>query len=334
MHAARSAVGRRLEAVRRAGAERIVAWSRRRHGSDRGQVTITRRRVYILPTGLGVAYAAMLFAMLLAGLNYGNNLALALTFLLAAGGWVAMHQCHHNLAGLGIGPAGTRAPFAGDDAEFAFTLSAPSPREDIVLRASGHAAPAVSLGAGLTATAAVTVPTTQRGRVRLARLRIESSFPLGLFTAWTWTHPDLECLVYPRPAPRDREGPPPAAEPGAAQDGRASGEEDFAGLRSFRAGDPPRRIAWKAWARGGELVVKEYVGAAHAPIVLDLAAAPGRDLEARLARLARWIVDAEERGDRYGIRLPGGEVGPGAGLSHRNRCLARLATFGLAGQPP
>lgn len=328
------AVARRLRELRRAGGERIAAWSRRRHGADRGVVTINRHRVYILPTGLGLAYAAMLFAMLLAGLNYGNNLALALTFLLAAGGWVAMHQCHHNLAGLSIGPAGTRAPFAGADAEFAFTLAAPSPREDIVLKAGARAAHAVSLGAGQSATAAVALPTTRRGRVRLARLRVESTFPLGLFTAWTWTHPDLECLVYPRPAPRDREGPPPAAEPGAAHDGRASGEEDFAGLRAFRAGDPPRRIAWKAWARGGELVVKEYVGAARAPIMLDLAAAPGRDLEARLATLARWVVDAEERGDRYGVRLPDGELGPGAGLSHRNRCLARLATFALPAAPP
>ena len=333
MHAPPSAVGRGLRALRRAGAERIAAWSRRRHGADLGTVTITRRRVYILPTGLGFAYAAMLFAMLLAGLNYGNNLALALTFLLAAGGWVAMHQCHHNLAGLEITPAGTRAPFAGDDAEFAFTLAARSAREDLVLKVGERAAGAVSLGAGLAANAAVAVPTSRRGRVPLGRLRIESSFPLGLFTAWTWTHPELECLVYPRPSPRGREGPPPDAEPGAAHDGRASGEEDFAGLRAFRSGDPPRRIAWKAWARGGELVVKEYVGAARAPILFDLAAASGRDLEARLARLARWIVDAEERGDRYGVRLPDGEIGPGAGLAHRNRCLARLATFALPEDP-
>ena len=330
MNAARRAVVGRVRALRHAAAERVAAWSRRRHGPDLGTVTINRRRVYILPTALGMAYGGMLFAMLLAGLNYGNNLALALTFMLAAGGWVAMHQCHHNLAGLEITPAGTRAPFAGDDAEFAFTLASRSAREDLVLRGASRAAAAVSVGAERSATAAVGVPTTRRGRVRLGRLRVESSFPLGLFTAWTWTHPDLECIVYPRPAPRDRGGPPPDAEPGAAHDGRARGEEDFAGLRSFRRGDPPRRIAWKAWARGGELVVKEYVGAARAPILCDLAAAPGRDLEARLARLARWVVDAEESGDRYGVRLPNGEVGPGAGLAHRNRCLAQLAGF----EPP
>jgi uncharacterized protein (DUF58 family) len=319
----------RWAARKRAATERLVAWSRRRHGPDAGAVTITRGRVYILPTRLGCAYAAMLFAMLLAGLNYGNNLALALTFLLASGGWVAMHQCHRNLAGLTIAPAGTRAPYAGEPAEFAFALSAPYSREDLVLRAADRAAAAVSVPLGDAATARVQVPTVRRGRVQLGRLRIESTFPLGLFTAWTWTHPELDCLVYPRPAPRDRQGPPPAIEAGSAQDGRARGEEDFAGLRGFRAGDPPRRIAWKAWARGGELVVKEFVGAAHRPVIFDLATAPGRDLEARLERLARWVVDAEERGDRYGLTLERVELPPGAGLSHRNRCLALLATFRL-----
>jgi len=308
---------------------RIAAWSRRRHGADHGTVTITRRRVYILPTRLGLAYAAMLFAMLLGGLNYGNNLALALTFLLAAAGWVAMHECHRNLVGVTVAPAGTRPPFAGDQAEFAFNLAAGSARPDLVVASGEDRARALTVPARGTATASVRVPTARRGRVQLARLRIESSFPLGLFTAWTWIHPELDCLVYPRPAPRDRRAPPPQTEPGVARDGRARGEEDFAALRGFRPGDPPRRIAWKAYARGGELVVKQFVGAAHAPVTFDWASTPGGDVESRVARLARWIVDAEERGDRYALLLPGERVPPGAGIAQRNACLAKLATFRL-----
>lgn len=327
------AVTARWTALKRAAGERVVAWSRRRHGPDEGVVVVTRGRVYILPTQLGYGYAALLFAMLLGGLNYGNNLALALTFVLAASGWVTMHQCHRNLAGLRIAPAGTRAPYAGEAAEFAFALSAPSARNDLVLRVGEHPAPAVSVPLDATASSRVLVPTVRRGRVPLGRLRIESTFPLGLFRAWTWIHPELECLVYPRPAARDREGPPPETEAGSARDGRARGEEDFAGLRAFRSGDPPRRIAWKAWARGGEMVVKQFVGAARAPIMLDIATAPGADLEARIERLARWLVDAEDRGDRYGLRLEATTVPPGAGLAHRNRCLALLATYRLAAPP-
>ncbi len=320
--------------LRRRGRERVAAWARRRHGSEPGPVTISRRRVYILPTRLGLTYGAMLFAMLLAGLNYGNNLALALTFLLSAAGWVAMHQCHYNLAGLRLAPAGTRPPFAGSPAEFSFRLSTDSAREELAISGGPLSRATLSLGSGDTAVATVALATTRRGRTRLTRLRIESTYPLGLFTAWAWVHPDLDCLVYPRPAARDGGGPPPAAEAGAAHDGRARGEEDFASLRAFRAGDPPRRIAWKAWARGGELVVKQYVGAARAPVMLDLAAVPGPDLEQRLARLARWILDAEERGDRYGVRLGSFEVPPGSGLPHRNRCLAPLAVWGLPEAAP
>src|SRR5690606_40780339 len=39
------------------------------------------------------------------------------------------------------------------------------------------------------------------------------------------------------------------------------GEEDFAGFRRFQAGDSPRHVAWKAYARSGELYSKQFAGA-------------------------------------------------------------------------
>ena len=59
---------------------RMRAWIRRRQGPDAGTVVLRRGRIYILPTQLGLAYAVMVFAMLVGGLNYNNNLGLALTF--------------------------------------------------------------------------------------------------------------------------------------------------------------------------------------------------------------------------------------------------------------
>jgi uncharacterized protein (DUF58 family) len=47
--------------------------------------------------------------------------------------------------------------------------------------------------------------------------------------------------------------------------------------------------------------------------------------EARLSRLARWVVLAEERGLRYGLALPGIKVPLGEGFPHRDRCLKELA---------
>ncbi len=85
-------------------------WIRRRQGPDPAAVNLHRGRIYILPTGLGVAFGVMLFAMLLGSLNYANNLGLALTFLLAALALVAMHACPRNLCSGSKGSAGTALP--------------------------------------------------------------------------------------------------------------------------------------------------------------------------------------------------------------------------------
>src|ERR1700739_2790186 len=91
---------------------RVAAWMRRRQGTDFLPVTLERRRLYILPTGTGVAFAMLLFLMLIAGLNYGNSLALFLAFLLGAFALVAMQQCHRNLLGIAVLTVSAPAVFA------------------------------------------------------------------------------------------------------------------------------------------------------------------------------------------------------------------------------
>ncbi len=301
-------------------------WIRKRQGPDREAVTLRRGRIYILPTGLGVAFGAMLIAMLLGSLNYGNNLGLALTFLLAALGLVAMHACHRNLEQLIARPAGTEPAFAGQDALFRIALANPGPlpRSDLEATAATETPPAQVPAAG-EASLALRVPTRRRGSIRLDRIEIATRFPYGLFRAWAVLHPGMSCLVYPRPADQ---APPPPQHAGLTGGGIARrGEDDFAGLKDYHPGDPPKHIAWKAYARADELLVKEFSGDAEATPVFDLADTPGADLEARLAVLARWILDAHARGVAFGLRLPGEELPPAPGDAQRARCLAALARF-------
>jgi uncharacterized protein (DUF58 family) len=303
-------------------------WIRQRQGPDHGTVRLHRGRIYILPTGLGVMFGCMLLGMLLGSLNYANNLGLALTFLLAALGLVTMHACHRNLTGLAVGGAGTEPPFAGQDAVFRIGLANPSmaPRIDIEAGAADGPVRLASVPAEGDVQLPVVVPTRRRGRVRLGRVEIATRYPLGLFRAWAVLHPEADCLVYPRPAPG---APPPPESPGpeGQHDGR-HGEEDFAGLKDYHPGDSPRRIAWKAHARGGELLVKEFAGSAAPATLFDLDAAGGPDIESRLGVLARWIVDAHGRGEAFGLRLPGLEIPVEPGEAQRRRCLGALADFG------
>jgi len=290
-------------------------------------VTLQRGRIYILPTGLGLAFGVMLFAMLLGSLNYGNNLGLALTFLLGALGVVAMHACHRNLESLVARASDADPPFAGQDALFRIVVANPGrvPRCDLEAAANGAPEATASVAAGGESAFTLRVPTRRRGSIVLERVEIATRFPYGLFRAWAVLHPATHCLVYPQPA---RDAPPPPLAPGAAGGGAVrSGEDDFAGLKDYHPGDQPRHIAWKAYARADELLVKEFSGEAEAMPVFDLDDAPGSDLETRLSVLARWVVDAHARGLTFGLRLPGEDIAPEPGDAQRRRCLAALARF-------
>jgi uncharacterized protein (DUF58 family) len=310
--------------------KRTRAWARRRHGIDAVPFAIPKRRVYILPTRLGLFFGAMLAMMFLGSVNYANNLALGLTFVLASVGLVAMHHCQRNLVGVRIAPAATEAVFAGQPARFTVAIDndAPAARRELMIASDHDASDAVSVEPNDRAVVSVSAPTHVRGRVTLDHLQISSNYPFGLFRAWTHAHMPMSCIVYPKPAARGPAPPPTETDIGGAQDSNR-GDEDFAGLRAFTPGDSPRRIAWKAYAREQELQVKHYAGTAVTSHLLDWESLRGMETEARLSQLARWIEDAHAAGHAYGLRLPGVEFPANIGHAHRQRCLTALALFGL-----
>src|SRR4030088_3004323 len=91
---------------------RIAQWIRKREGPDSLPLTLSRRRLYILPTRAGVGFGLLLVLMLVAGLNYANSIALFLTFLLTGFVLVSMHQCHRNLLGVQLITASAQPTFA------------------------------------------------------------------------------------------------------------------------------------------------------------------------------------------------------------------------------
>ena len=307
---------------------RMQAWIRRRQGSDPDPVRLHRRRIYILPTPLGIAYAAMLFAMVLGGMNYGNNLGLALAFLLVSLGLVVMHHCHGTLSGLVLRLAGTESAFAGNHVTFRLLLENTSraPRPRIELGIGREPTCIVDLPAAGSASAELQIAAARRGRVPLERFLVATRHPLGLFRAWAVLHCDHHAIAWPAPAARGRTPPGVETDTGGAQH-HAQGDHDFAGLRPFQTGDSLRRVAWKAYARGQGLLTKQYAGTDVVSHFFDWDSLSPLGTEARLAQLCRWVLDAHERGEAFGLRLPGVVLEPNVGTAHRERCLNALALF-------
>ncbi len=307
---------------------RLSAWMLRRQGTDTDPLALRRGRIYILPTRLGVAYAAMVFAMVLGAMNYNNNLGLGLAFLLVSLGLVTMHHCHGNLVGLRIKRLAAESAFVGQPVHFRLQLDNPSvtTRRQIELDSDRDKPVIVDVPACGTASATLSRPALERGRVPLERFKVATRHPLGLFRAWAVVHPEYSAIAWPRPAPPGRVPPGVETDTGGAQD-HAHGDEDFAGLKPYQPGDGLGRIAWKTYARGQGLHTKQYAGTDVVSHVFDWDSLPGMAVEARLSQLCRWVIDAHRDGEACGLRLPGTRIEPNVGSAHWQHCLTQLALF-------
>ncbi|GAB4469300.1 MAG: DUF58 domain-containing protein [Burkholderiaceae bacterium] len=323
---------------------RIADWIARRQAVEHGDVLLDRKRVYILPTRAGLIFGAAMVVLLIGSINYGLQLGFLLTFLVTSIAVVGMYHTHRNLARVLLRGHRAEPVFAGDVATFELLVTNPTPEARYALnfafvlptrrKAGGffrreRPMPGswVDVPANGNRPVGLSLPTRRRGRRACPRVRIETRFPFGLWQAWAYFTPALSAIVYPRP---EADAPPlPLALGGSLYGaGIAASGEDFAGVRPYQAGDSQRMIAWKLAARSDELSVKLFEAAAGGELVLDYDALPaGLGVERRLARLARWVLDADAAQLRYALRLPGTAIALGSGADHRDRCLTALALF-------
>lgn len=297
-----------------------------------GEAARQRARVRLRGTWGTTRFLVVLLFMGLAAINYQSNGAWMLAFLVAGIAAVSLPHATRNLARVTLEPAMPEA-FAGDPIALPVLLRNAAAEEahavevgaDVALAAS---TPAVTVPGGGAAVANVLLAPRRRGRFTVAGLRGESGFPFGVVRALV-DGPALEAIVYPRP-----EGAPlqAVAQSGGAGSAAGGGEgDDFAGHRRPQPGDPQRRIDWKAVARGRAPLVKVYSGGeSECRLAWEDTAGEG---EARLSQLARWVLDAEAAGMRYGLALPDRELPAARGPEHRARCLRALALHVLPEAP-
>jgi uncharacterized protein (DUF58 family) len=285
-------------------------------------IELHRRRIYIVPTGFGLGFGVLLLVMLVGSLNYTNNAALLLTCLLGAASITSMLLAFRVLDGLSLVSVRAGQAVAGEPIELHLEFHAQRPRESIRVDLAGDEQ-AFAIDTTGDAHVSFQLPTTARGWQPLPRLRVWSTWPLGLFRAWSWMYPAQSVLVWPRPESR---GPAPHVPDDDSRQRRLRHGDDFAALRDYRAGDPPRHVAWKASARHEHLLVKDFEQPrAHQEWRLDWRELDALEHEARIARLARWVDEAQVQRRRYSLWLPSQEIPADSGNDHYARCMSALA---------
>jgi uncharacterized protein (DUF58 family) len=309
-------------------------------GSTAASSTAKRQRLYIFPTQHGLVYACMLAVMLLGAVNYTNNMAYMLTFLLASLFLVCMLHTYRNLRGLIVSCSDAKPVFAGEVAQFPvlFDNRAGRLRSSVAIQRwpkvwlrrknKDQGIPSLSLEPSSLSRDFLPVPTTSRGYLRAGRLRISSCWPLGLFRAWSYLDSQSSCIVYPMPQ-GDPRLPYLSEDASLDQTGDLAGTDDFTGFRHYHPGDSIRNIDWKVLAREQGLLVKKFSGSGAKQLILHWdQTAHLADVEARLSQLSLWLIRAEQAGLRYGLNMPDARIEIDHGDNHQHRCLSLLATYG------
>lgn len=292
-------------------------------------VEIGHRQLFMLPTRMGFVFSLLLFALLMAAINYENGLSYALTFTLAAVGQVSMLYTHRNLQGVRFLAGSSLPVFVGQSARFQITVrnDTAKPRFQVQLTCEGDVFATIDLGPHDQKQVVLEWPVTKRGYQKIPGIKARTQFPLGLLYTWSARiFLEQTCLVYPHPC---QSGGLPMPSSGDRHDERGENNrgEDFIGLREYRRGDSLKQIHWKALARGQGMQTKQFGGGSGEDLWLDWAASTQTDTEARLQQLCRWVLDAEELQLNYGLRLPGLHIPPGNGPNHQHKCLKSLALF-------
>ncbi len=287
---------------------------------------INWRRIFILPTRPGIFFALITFLMLVASLNFNNNMGLMLTFLLVGVAQVALYRVFFNLRNLVINHVTSQPVFLGEKAIFALHLHSDEAKYDLCIKNEVSHMCLLELPAEETHTILCESQTHNRGWLKCEKIKILSSYPFGLFYAWIWTRLESKCLVYPHP---EKQPPPlPIHSQSEGKTAIINHGENFHGLKPFQSGDSIRLIAWKRTAQTGELISREFQQLQGEKLLLDFSQIQFADVELKLSRLTAWVVLAYQQQIDFCLKLPNFNSGYSYSSNHYLRCLKALALFG------
>ncbi len=180
-----------------------------------------------------------------------------------------------------------------------------------------------TVGTGASFSVALPLEASSRGRFTWPALVLETMYPAGLLTIRRQLLVPGESIVFPAPEARA-----PAWPDGTGANPRLARQaQDVTALRDYRVGDPLRQMDWKASARRGDWVVREFEKPQAPAVVLAWKDVQALGLEKGVSRLTAWVLRADREGVEYALDL-GKASGPfGKGSKHRRACLTELALF-------
>ncbi len=294
-------------------------------------INLSQRRIFIFPSRQGFYFIGVILLLLIAAINYQNNLIYLLVFFLLSMMNTAILLTYLNLSGLSLQAGKHSTAFAGDYVEFDILLSSKSGRsyQQIHLFWPDNPRQTVDVIDGQQTKVALFCKSEKRGYFRPGRLLLETYYPLGFLRCWSWIDLDFQAIVYPKPLSIAHL--PTGVQAGEEGEDKPSlTADDFYGFRAYQAGDSMRHIHWPSVAKAQPMQSKVFASKEEQSRWLDWQQLAGYSTEHRLSILAAWALSLEKEKAQWGLRLPGIEIAPDSGERHKHKVLRELALYGIS----
>lgn len=195
--------------------------------------------------------------------------------------------------------------------------------------ASGASATVAVLRSGHPAELPLEVTFPRRGRGQVGTITLSSPFPVSFFTRyWTFTFDD-DVVVFPRLLPAHTGASGETGDDAGISSHRERGHDgELERIALYSGSEPLRMIHWRLSARADDLYVKQLGNQTAEPLLIDLDALPGRDIEERISRAA-WLVKQWILRRPVGLCWQGHATPAESGWRHGRQLLSELALYGL-----
>ncbi len=286
--------------------QRYQRWLDRRIPPQKS-LQLHQRNLFIFLSRQGLYFLLLVSLVWIGATNFQNNLAFALSFFLLAVLLVAILQTFANASGLRLRFIDAEPVFAGDVVIARFELHSVALHQQLEFSWPQQESTMATVLPSISQIMLLHHKTNKRGLLRPGRFRMQTLYPLGIVRCWSWLDLDVELLIYPKPETADFL----LCCSGYGDESRSeivAGSDEYFSLKSYVEGESLSRVAWKQYAAGRGLFVREYADLRGGEIMLDLSVMSDSSIELRLSKLCYCALQLHEQSRVYGLKLPGKTV--------------------------
>lgn len=263
-----------------------------------------KKTVYIVPNRNGFYFAFIIFTLFLMALSYANNVLLFFDFILFGVFLYAQFLSHYNLYSLRVDHIEIKSQFANKPLTGLAKTSNQSyinisdHQLDLNLKHSTETPFMKLLTPKSTQYIEMHFGKVPRGKYQINRIKVFSTYPLGIFYVWKFIKLDATFYVYPEPIGMDLID-------------YFAGKLESTELDEFKEHHPFEnrfkysRIDWKHYAKSENLLIKVFNSEQDQILDFNLDIVKKNEIELWLSQLTKWLIQADAMNIDWTLQISG-----------------------------